>query len=197
VILGLAASLALLFWTICSRDHHDWPGSAIKTCSTALLAVYGLIEGAPPLIVAGLALGSLGDLCLSRRGETTFLLGMSAFAMGHLAYAVAFWTAGNLSPVLVAALPLLALAATTEIWLAPNTGTLRWPVRAYVAIIVGMGLTAASLKGAALVKGGVLLFIISDLLLAIHMFRCPSPWLARTLWPAYWIGQALILLGSL
>lgn len=196
-MLALATALALIFWMICSRTEHDWTASAIKTGSTALLALHGLIAGAPCLIVAGLALGSLGDLLLSRRGQGAFLLGMAAFALGHLAYAIDFWTPGNLRPVLTAAIPLLALGASTEIWLAPHAGALRSPVRAYIVIILAMGVSAVSLPGQGLVKLGAFTFILSDLLLAIHLFRKPNPWLARTLWPAYWAGQAMILLGSL
>ena len=62
----------------------------MKTASVALLALAGWMLGAPAWIVAGLALGALGDFALARPGTAAFLAGMAAFALGHLAYAGGF-----------------------------------------------------------------------------------------------------------
>jgi uncharacterized membrane protein YhhN len=46
---------------------------------------------------------------------------------------------------------------------------------------------------------GAALFVASDLLLSLDLFVVETPTLDRSisnaLWPAYWSGQALILLG--
>lgn len=174
--------------------------SAIKAGSVLALAGAGFVSGAPPLVLVGLVLGALGDLCLSRPGERAFLAGMAAFAAGHLCYAVAFHTGGM--PPVPAALVLLAMAFSTEIWLAPRTGPLGWPVRAYVVVITLMALAALTLPAhhwpATL---GAMLFLLSDLLLALDLFVFKQARqkriLGRLLWTAYWGGQALILWGML
>ena len=191
-----------------------WPGAALKTGSVAGLALGGLAAGAPVWIVAGLALGSVGDFALTRSSQRAFLAGMAAFALGHLAYASGFWlrgqelvALGQAGPGLwgwLALVPLALLLGSTEVWLAPHTGALRGPVRAYVGVIGVMAATAVLLvaqDGDRTLQAGSGLFVLSDLVLAIRLFRAPGPDRARLLslavWPLYWLGQALILYGSL
>lgn len=196
VLLTGAAALALAYWAVCATPGHGWTRSAVKTGSTALLALAGLVAGAPGWITAGLALGALGDFALSRPGERAFLAGMVAFALGNLAYVAHLVPLAQHLP-LIPALAMLALALSTERWLSPHTGALRWPVRGYLVIITAMMLAALALPAQArLLQAGAALFVASDLLLAIHTFRQPAPALARALWPAYWGGQALILMGA-
>lgn len=200
--MAAAAVLAVVYGVqYCWRDGASWQRSAIKTGAMAGLACAGAALGAPFWVVLGLGLGALGDFFLSRPGTPTFLAGMAAFAAGHLAYAGYFITladAPSLRWPLMAAL--LLLAATTELWLAPHTGALRWPVRGYVAVITAMG-SAALGQSAPLILAGAGLFILSDVLLAVALFLVhPHSWrwiLAVTLWAAYWLGQFLILQGAL
>lgn len=196
---GIAAALALAYGAVWADAPPSWPKSLGKLLSVALLALIGAGTGAPSLIVAGLALGALGDVCLSRPGQGAFLAGMGAFGLGHLAYAASFWGAGGgLAPAWIAALA--ALALSTELWLAPHTGVLRWPVRAYV-VVIGFMAVAASGMGLSLSLAGAVLFLSSDLLLSLDLFVLPASaprrGLRRLLWSAYWGGQVLILLGSL
>lgn len=201
----LAALAALWFWAAHAGRADSAQASIVKTASTAALALAGLALGAPGGIVAGLALGAVGDFALSRPGTRWFLAGMAAFAAGHLAYALAFLTAfgpvsapGPLGWGLLAAI--LSLVASTEVWLAPHTGTLRWPVRGYALVIGTMAAAAVLLPpGMGWVQTGVALFLASDLILALRMFRlkgeAPRLRASLTLWPAYWLGQALIVWG--
>ncbi|MGB3176421.1 MAG: lysoplasmalogenase [Albidovulum sp.] len=186
----------------CWRDP-SLAKSLAKTGSTLALAVAGGVLGAPVLIFVGLAFGALGDYALSRPGERAFLAGMAAFATGHLAYAAVFLVHGGGDVPFGSALALLALAISTEFWLAPRTGTLRWPVRGYVVVISLMGFAALTLDpsqyGVALAGAG--LFVLSDLLLATEIFVVaasgPRRVLSHLLWCAYWAGQGLILWGML
>lgn len=194
----ISAALAALYGIAFAADTgHSWLRTAIKTGSVAGLAGIAAGSGAPPAIIAGLALGALGDLFLSRPGERAFLAGMAAFAAGHIAYALAFGP--GLAPLWLPA-GLVLLAASTEIWLAPHTGPLRWPVRAYVLVICLMAALAAA-RPEPLLRAGAALFVASDLLLALALFVTREParrrLLSRLLWPAYWGGQALILLAFL
>ena len=186
----------------CWHDRGNWVRSVTKTSALALLAVAGAMMGAPVWVVVGLLFGALGDFFLSRSGRPTFLAGMAAFAIGHLAYAIYFvglW--GTLpfffGPMVVA---LIVLTATTEIWLAPRTGALLWPVRGYGVVITAMGVAALG-QEVRLILWGAGLFILSDLLLALALFVVPKArwrWiLAVSLWAAYWTAQFLILQGAL
>ena len=198
----LAGMAALAYWLgYCWRDAAGAARSLIKTVAVAGLALTGVALGAPGLVTAGLVFGALGDFALSRPGQRAFLAGMAAFALGHLAYAL--WFLGAVAAPdamrLAAMLALVLLMVSTRVWLLPATGALAPAVAAYVGVIALMGLLAlASTNGLALLGAG--LFILSDLLLAIALFR-PVRLAARralslTLWPAYWGGQALILLGA-
>lgn len=216
-LLLLVATLAAIAYQLAfagrPEGSHSWTGTAVKTLSVALLALAGLagMAGqAPGLIVAGLALGAAGDFALSRPGTRAFLAGMAAFALGHLAYVLAFvgrsLELGGLAygPGRVALLGLLVvLLLSTEFWLAPRTGALRWPVRGYALIIGAMAAAVILLPagaGAAKAQFGAALFLLSDTLLAIRLFVVRGEPAKRALgyavWPAYWAGQALILWGS-
>lgn len=212
-VLAAAAAFALIYWArFAGRDEgrQPWAGTAVKTASTALLVVAGVLGDAPGLIVFGLVLGAIGDFALSRPGTAAFLAGMAAFAAGHLAYVWAFWTrAAELgftapTPGQWAALGVLAgLVLGLGLWLSAKAGDLRLPVLGYAVIIGAMAATVLILPPNAGRKDillGAGLFLLSDALLALRMFvvTAPKPRLALGLavWPAYWMGQALILIGS-
>ena len=211
--MSLAAAIG--YWLLyATREVKGPAGAAVKTAATALLAVLALallLENGFWLIALGLAFGALGDLMLALGGVRRFLAGVAAFGLGHLAYAGALgWRTldlgfDGLSGAEVAALGgLVALVASTEVWLAPRTGELRQPVRAYVGLIGLMGVVAVLLPaqdGQGWLRLGAALFILSDLMLALQLFVVKGQvWrlrLALALWPAYWAGQALILYGAL
>ena len=211
-MMSLAAAVA--YWLgFAAREVKGTAGAAVKTASTALLAGLALampIGGWFWLIPLGLALGALGDLLLALGGVRRFLAGVAAFGLGHLAYAGGLvWRAGELrfdglSGADLAALGLLLmLLLSTEVWLAPRTGDLRQPVRGYVGLIGLLGLTAVLLPmhpGQGVLRLGAALFLLSDLMLALQLFVVRGDGvkrkLALALWPAYWLGQALILWGA-
>lgn len=196
-LIGLSALCALGYELLfVGAAEVPLTGSLVKTLPVALLALAGALGGAPRWIVLGLVLGALGDFWLSRPGEAAFLAGMGAFAAGHLAYAAGF---GLRRPPLWVLMGLAALAASTELWLAPHTGALLWPVRAYVLVICAMAALAAA-HPSRLLWAGAASFVASDLMLAVALFRAGPDLalgLSYALWPAYWLGQALILLAFL
>lgn len=197
------AAMAAVHWRVAAREGaRSVRGALVKAASVAVLALGGVVMGAPGAVAGGLALGAAGDFALARPGARWFLAGMAAFAAGHLAYVAAFAAMGAGWPPLWLGVALLALAASTELWLAPRTGDLRGPVRGYVAVIVVMALAAGGLPaGHGLVQLGVAMFVASDLLLALDRFVLRGALARRVcalaLWPLYWGGQALILWGAL
>ncbi|MDV7270124.1 lysoplasmalogenase [Thioclava sp. A2] len=199
----VAGVFALAYLLRFAAAAPGWPKSVVKTLSVLALAVAAFGAGAPALIWSGLALGALGDFCLSRPSQQAFLAGMAAFAGGHLAYVGAIVGFGGGWPGWALALPLGLLLVSAEVWLAPYTHDLRWPVRGYVLVIGAMGLVAMGLPAPfAQVQIGALAFILSDLLLAIETFRLPDGHpmarrLKHLLWVFYWGGQAMIAAGTM
>lgn len=197
-LVATGAAFAVLYGLRFAMSTPSPAKTVIKALSVAPLALAAPLLDAPWPVALGLALGSAGDIFLSLKGERSFLAGMAAFAAGHLAYAAAFAQAGAAMPGPAVLLPLLLLGLSTEIWLAPHAGSLRWPVRGYVIVILVMAAAGLGLPAGA-VTLGVALFVLSDLILAIDLFRYgpdrPHLWRARLLWAAYWSGQCLILTG--
>ncbi len=147
--------------------------SVRKTLPVALFALAAVAEGAPILLVAALALSAVGDYALSRPAPKAFLVGMIAFAAAHLAYIVLMIMLG--ATVSAAQWPiiiiLLVFGLSTEWWLRPHTGDLKWPVRAYVGVILVMAVVALGLPEARHVAiWGAMLFVVSDLILSIETF---------------------------
>ena len=216
---GAALAAAAVYWLrFAARDDRGVVGAVVKTASTALLAVllWRASAGLPALwpMALGLSLGAVGDWCLAhpgqKGGQGAFLAGMAGFGAGHLAYAGGLLARssdvgldGLSAPEIAAALVLAGLVASTEGWLAPRTGALRWPVRAYVGLIGLMGLVLVLLPahpGQSWLRLGGGLFILSDLLLALRLFvetdRGRQRVLSLVLWPAYWGGQFLLAWAS-
>lgn len=200
---GLTVALAYLPMT---AADPSWPRTAVKTAPLLAFTLAALAGGGAPWLVGGLFLSALGDLALSRRGEAAFLYGLSAFALAHLLYILLFledsgaplWGAFAAQPPLALALVVFGLSA--ELWLIGHVGALRWPVRLYLLAITLMGLAVLTLP-LGLVTLGAGLFIASDTMLAVQIFRLgadhpgtrPLGW---GVWSAYMAGQALILLGA-
>ncbi|HPD91338.1 MAG: lysoplasmalogenase [Rhodobacter sp.] len=209
-VLAVATLAALAYGLLHSgRSRTGLMPSVTKTLATALLALAGWLSGAPDWAIAGLVLGAAGDFALSRPGTPAFLAGMAAFALGHLAYAWGFsggWAHTGALPVTlwVALAAMLVLGGVTLRWIAPRAGVLAWPVRGYTLVIGAMALTAAGMAdgpGVGMIQLGVTLFVASDLVLALGLFVATDAYArrlaAQVLWPLYWGGQLLILLGAL
>ena len=203
IITGLAFALAYLWY--CDRGK-SWPSTIVKTVPLLAFAMAGLVANAPWLLALGLFLSALGDFGLSREGDNWFLAGLVSFALAHFAYIAHFVVLSDVWPwmayqsALVPALVLTAIVASTEIWLSPHTGALKWPVRGYAVIIGLMGLSAL-VQPLPLALWGAVLFIASDLVLAVGLFRLQDGTPARsvtsyTLWPLYIGGQLCLLLSG-
>lgn len=231
-LLLLQAVLCFIaYWLVWSwRDGVSLTGAWVKSGATGLLAAAMLFQawGAAAqdlvqIMAVGLLFGAIGDFALARRNDRAFLLGMAAFAIGHLIYAIALWAStqnllamglaydagqalrsGALSPFqIIGLMGLLCLLLSTELWLAPKTAALRWPVRGYVLVIGAMAavtITLVDKAGAGLLRWGAALFVLSDLLLALQLFILSAPrWkqvFSLLLWPSYWLGQVLLMLGA-
>lgn len=203
ILIGAALLAAVVYGAVyAGRPDKGMAGALVKTAAVGALALLALWLRQPWLVVAGLALGALGDFALARPGEKWFLAGMAAFALGHLAYVIQMAGMPRIDGIpvwlVVALVAVVTIWALT--WLAPKAGVLRWPVSGYSLIISAMlGLALVLGPGTATLKAGALLFVASDLLLSFRLFVVQDTRRQRVLdlvlWPAYWGGQSLILLG--
>ncbi|MFO7548270.1 MAG: lysoplasmalogenase [Acidimicrobiia bacterium] len=194
---------AALVW--CERTGSAWRSIAKPVASAGFVGLaltrsdgstYDL------LIVAGAALGMVGDVALLGAGRRSFLAGLAAFLAGHLAYLAAF--AGTLAEAgplpWLAALGVASAAALgggSWRWLRPHLpGDLRLPVAAYVVVIcttMAVALAIGSVHPTA--AAGAVLFAVSDLAVARQAFVEES-FLNRAVGlPLYYAGQVLIALS--
>lgn len=172
--------------------------STVKTIPVVLFALTALLAGAPVLLAIGMALSAIGDWFLSRTGESAFLAGLGTFLTGHIAYIILFW-GGSSDLSLSAGLAIFAIAYGAFLW--PRAGDFRWPVLAYIAVILTMVITASGLgDDHKLALYGAFFFLASDSVLALDMFamKPDSPRHKITVpvvWVTYICAQTLILLA--
>lgn len=198
---ALGIIIAVLYLPRTQTDLN-WPRSLHKTLPVALFSLAAFAANAPYLLTAALALSAIGDFALSRPNSKAFLIGMVAFALAHIGYIALMVPMAQFSLFLVLpALVLIGFGVSTEGWLAPHTGDLRGPVRAYVAVIMAMGLAALGLFSTHLLALiGAIFFVISDFVLAIETFVMAKAHRNRliagkTVWITYIAAQACLLLG--
>lgn len=178
--------------------------SAAFVAFGALAAGHGGRDDVDRLVLAGLALGALGDACLLVDGKRWFLAGLVAFLAGHLAYVVGMAAITPAGTWLAAAGAWAALPAATGAialaWLWPRLGRMRGPVIGYVVAICVMVIAAIAVARGARIPApnrlrllvGASLFFVSDLSVARDRFVARE--FANKLFglPAYYAGQLLI-----
>ncbi|KAL2158767.1 hypothetical protein VTH06DRAFT_3958 [Thermothelomyces fergusii] len=203
---------AALLYLALVRSRPSRRRMVVKTASTALLSATAAARGGPFLLVAALALGSLGDAFLAWDDNVSFLRGLASFLVAHLLY-IAVFSRDNTG---VAEGPL----SLSRSWRAPAAGSLvllvsvmiavlvpridrglRLPVVLYSLTILAMALTALTVASSRVVAGS-LMFSASDAILAADRFLV-SPasshrmWMQPAVWVLYYVGQLLIALGLL
>ncbi len=180
-----------------------------KVPLSVLFVVFAVVQPHPvpdyyALVLVGLILGLVGDVCLAVPGQTPFRIGVIAFLLGHVLYIIAF---SRLIPFREWAQPesliLLAVSAGAFVWLRSYAGSMLVLVILYIAVITAMLVGAAAVAGSATfsptfrlaVGVGACAFYVSDLFVARERFVC-SQFLNRLIGlPMYYAGQFLIALS--
>lgn len=214
---GLLAALfaGCTWWYISVRAASDVPeaGRWIKLVPMTALAgvllvpiLHASADVPWPLWAALFAVAAswIGDHRLASNGDVALQQGMVAFALAHIAYVCILFDAGGGPPAL-AVIVFVLLAGSTVFWLLPHTGALRIPVIGYVGVISLMGMSgwaaAGSVGGVAavLIALGAGLFIFSDIVLSLQLFRWQSERRSvalAVLLPYFW-GQLALVAGIL
>lgn len=165
---------------------------AMALASGALESLFGQI------LLGGLALCWIGDACLLSPGKSIgFLVGIGAFLLAHLAYAIAFYQLG-LDPIGLAlgGAVVVGLAVVALRWLGPKLpGDFRVPILCYLGVIslmvaVSIGAVAA---GASLSLAiAAIVFALSDLFVARERFVTTGFVNSAIGLPAYFGSQLLL-----
>lgn len=161
----------------------------------AALAWGAMDSGYGVWLLVGLGFCWVGDALLLSSGRTkTFQLGIGAFLLGHVAYAVACTRLAIEAPwLLVCGVLAAAGALGVHRWLRPQApADFALPLVAYVVVIAGMlaFAGAASLSGGPALLGlGALGFAASDISVARERFVAPG--FVNGAWglPAYFASQ--------
>ena len=167
---------------------------AAKGGSVAFLGVYALIKGQSRThlhIAAVMAIGAVGDAFM----EVDTTIGGAFFALGHVVAIALYWR--NRRAVLTgsqqaAALALLVLTPLVSWQL--SGGVLE--VALYALFLGTMAASAWMSRFPRYWTGvGALLFVASDLLIFHRMGPSSDALSQWTVWPLYYAGQALIVMG--
>lgn len=160
-------------------------GAAIA--SGALGSMYGLA------ILGALSLSWLGDFLLLFKNNSSFLAGLVAFLLAHIAYAVAFIIHGQDAVwALVVLCTLILPAIVVMLWLGAHLPTkMKVPVWSYIVVITIMLALAAGTRYT-LISVGALAFYVSDISVARDRFIRTS--FVNRLWglPLYYLAQLLL-----
>lgn len=144
------------------------------------------------LLLAGLVFCAVGDGTLS-----WFVIGLSAFLVGHLFYMAAFFGRWRFAwPRFLTILPIAAYSTYMGAELAralsdDGNGHLIVPVIAYVVVISLMAWSAI-MSGNLQAVFGALLFVASDSILSWNMFVSDVPYAGPLIMLTYYSAQFLI-----
>jgi len=144
-----------------------------------------------------------GDVFLMMNGM--FIAGLASFLLAHIFYIIAYHktgaSSGELRPLDIIK---FVLFGGVLLWvLYPGLGGMLMPVLAYTLVLLGMGIWAHKRRGATsaasftLVSTGVILFVISDSLIAINKFTFEVPAERILVMSTYIAAQYLIVRGLL
>lgn len=162
----------------------------------------------PVRALAGLFFSFLGDAFLIGEGSSFFLSGMIAFVLAHLNYSFYFLSIHPVAKTtrftfLIALILLLLFSSIVFVYLNGYLGAYQLPVLFYMLFISLMAslaihvLTSQSFRHQALVYfiPGALLFVISDSILAINLFRLHEPLLGLAVMLTYGMAQFFLVKG--
>jgi uncharacterized membrane protein YhhN len=151
-------------------------------------------------ICMGLVFSLIGDICLMLPSDR-FVAGLASFLVAHLFYIAAFSPGVEWIFSLVALAPFMIIGVLLLKLLWPYLDKMKWPVLAYMLVIMTMAGQALARwiqfdpPGAWLALFGAVLFIISDAVLAWSRFRRAYRAARAVNLGTYYMAQWLIALS--
>jgi uncharacterized membrane protein YhhN len=205
-VFSVVAAILFLFTL---RSAPSLKRAIIKTIGILFLAAIASDQGAPLPLVLALLFASFGDFLLAFDGDRNFQLGLGGFLLAQVALVVLFLSNGSTKALwliepwrIVLALLILAhsVRLATILW-RKLPRAMGGQIVGYALVITMMGVAALGYATPAVVAG-VMLFILSDTLIAYERFMLDveinqHPWISPTIWVTYFAAQLTILLGTL
>jgi uncharacterized membrane protein YhhN len=201
ILIALSAAAAILYAAVFNARPSSVLRTMVKTLAVGALALLAFIDGAPPSLIAALALSAVGDAFLAGDPKRWLPPGLGAFLAAHLAYIWLFaHVGGGLSALeaepwrVIGVVGAVAAGAMMLTWLWGSIGPLRPAVAVYAAALAAMTAAAFTLPRMLWpAVPGAVLFLTSDALLSAELFRnLRSRWSATAVWATYYGAQALI-----
>lgn len=192
----------LVFLVLLAVDHVSLARTFFKAVpvSTLLVLVLRDTRGFARVCLAGALLGSVaGDVLLDLPPETFFVFGLAAFLVGHLFYTVLFFRharrPGTFEKRMIEG---LVVFAGLMIWLFHGIDPALYPpVVLYILVIVAMSIGALLVPcRKRLLFWGAVVFILSDLVLAVNKFLVDIPHGRLINITLYFTAQYMIILAA-
>jgi uncharacterized membrane protein YhhN len=148
------------------------------------------------MVLTGLILGAIGDVCLLGEQKKYFVAGLVSFLLGHVAYVIAFGSLPiSLPQAFLAAVAMAAVVAFVGRWVFPHAPDMRVPIGVYMLVIAAMCVVAigAGAAGAPwMIPVGAVMFTVSDI--AVVRDRFVAPGFVNRLWglPLYYSAQLIL-----
>ena len=196
LLVGMSLGFGLGYLLLWDRPLAPAAMIAAKGAGVGLLALAAATQARERdgwLLAAILALGAIGDVLL----EISLAAGALAFAAGHVA-AIALYLGNRRTPAgaadWVVAASIFGVGAVLPVLiLGPRPEAAAFG--AYALLLAGMAASAwLSRFPRPLVAVGALMFVVSDMLIAVRMAREMTA-LEPAIWLLYYFGQLLIYLG--
>ena len=183
----------------------------LKPLSTLLVIAVSLLSLLTPTaqpaftlwVALGLALSLGGDVALMFKSRPAFLIGLVLFLLAHVVYSIAFTLPNGFRTAdIITGAVLLGVGTAIFLYLRGGLGSMKVPVILYILIICFMVNRAVSTffgdtfttTQAWLISLGSVLFMFSDIVLAVNRFHHPIKAHRLSLLP-YYLGQLLIALS--
>lgn len=205
LLVFVVAAAALADWWAVGGRHRRAEIVLKPLTMAALVGVAATIGDAPGdvrgWLVFGAGMGFVGDVALLVDSQAAFLIGLGAFAVGHIGYTLAavFVDArvGWMVPgaVLMASLLGYRFASHTVAGARRQGGrAMEIAVWCYAAVIALMVVSAWG-TALALAAAGATLFAVSDWILGYQRFVAPLPGRRLSVMIPYHVGQTMLIVG--
>ena len=172
---------------------------AIPVCTLMVLVLRDM-RGFARICLTGALLGSVcGDILLDLPYANLFIFGLVAFLVAHLFYTVLFFryakSPDGFGKVMMAG---LVLFAGVMVWIFRGIApALYGPVVLYIVVIITMSIGALLVPAEnRLLFWGALLFIASDVVLALNKFLVAVPYGRVINISLYFIAQFMIIMAA-
>ena len=195
-LIFLSALLAMAFNQPGSHGYYVF--KPLTTILVILLPIFGkgVNNQFRRTLILALCFCLLGDILLLK--NEYFVFGLGSFLIGHIWFAKGFMGLNGFQRNPGIALVLLVIGIGLYAWLYPDLGTLKYPVAAYVLVILFMAWQGIGVylqhrtKAYGLIALGAVLFMFSDSMIAVDRFKAPFELSGVVILSTYWLAITLI-----